>query len=249
MRRFALLATAASVLAGVLIAITGASANADDSSADVWGLRGSDRTINSGSCRYVTVTGYTNIASDDLMMIDTEVWHAGKHVGSVSLDVTSPGRLRGQYMHCPYEGLGRFTLGPSEVSVWTDDFDLTSHMDYSKGSFVAKQAARFTKVKASRKKSIVTIKSNPQYYATGFDGGWTPISQANTAKKHRNKTVFRLQRRNANGTGTWKTVKTSRAPKGKTLTFKVKTKKKAQYRIVFNETAYTFQSISRGVRR
>lgn len=122
-------------------------------------------------------------------------------------------------------------------------------MDYSKGSFTAKQASRFRGVKASRKGSTVTIKTNPSYYATGWDSGWYPSSAANHRNASRNKTAFRLQQRSANGNGSWKTVKTAKPPKGKTLSIEVQARKRAQYRIVSNETRYTFPSTSKIVKR
>ncbi|MFS0885362.1 hypothetical protein [Aeromicrobium sp. 179-A 4D2 NHS] len=249
MRRLPILATAATLIAGVFLAISSAPSNADDPSYDVWGIRASDRVLNSNSCRYVTVTASTNINPDDLLSIDAEVWRGSENVGSVSLSHTSAGRLRGQYYHCPYEGVGTFRIGPSEVSVWSGDFDLTSHMDYSKGSFVAKQAARFTKVKASRKGKVVTVKANPQYYSIGWDSGWRAAKASEFQTSVRKSSHFRLQRRNANGTGAWRTVKGAKPPKSKTLVFKVKTKRKYQYRIVSNETTTTFAGTSRGVRR
>lgn len=247
MRRIPVLATTVSLIAGAFLTVSGTTAHADNSYYDIWGIRGADRVINSDSCRYVTVTASTNINPDDLLSVDAEVWRGSENVGTVSLDHTSAGRLRGQYYHCPYEGVGTFRVGPSEISMWTNDYDLNSHMDYSKGSFVVKQASRIRGVKSSRKGSTVTIKANPQYYATGWDSGWTAINTDSTDKPK--KKVFRLQRRNANGTGSWRTIKRAASQKGKTLTLKVKASKKAQYRVVFNETRYTFSSTSKVVRR
>lgn len=249
MRRFSVISAIAALFAGLIVVVSGSSASADDPSRDIWGITSGKRVVNSNSCRYVTVTARTNLREDDVLDIDTEVWLGGRNTGSFSLSHVGAGRLRGQYYHCPSEGLGRFRIGPTQISVWDGDYNVYSYMDGSSGSFVAKQASRFTKLKASRSGSKVTIKSNPQFWASNYPGEWTPFTTANVSKSYRSSTAFRLQRRNANGTGSWRTVKTAKAPKNKTLVFKVTTKRKYQYRIVLNETTRTFQSVSRGVRK
>lgn len=248
MRRFPILSTAAAVLAGVLIALSPSPASAYDGYPDVWGLTAADRVINSDSCRYVKVTARTNLTDDDILSVDTEVWSRGKNVGSVSLDYAGSGRLAGRYYHCPYlDGIGKFRLGPTEISVWDEDYNADSFMDYSRGHYAAKQASRITAVTASRSGKTVTVKAKPQYYAIGY--GWNPITTAGLTEAARQDKYFKLQRRAANGRGPWKTVKPARAPKGKTITFKAKAKKRFQYRITFKETVWTFPSKSRTVRR
>lgn len=251
MRRFPFFVTVASLIAATFLAFSSAPSNADNATYDVWGIRGADRVISSDACRRLAITASTNISRSDFWEATTEVYLRGEYIESVDLSYESAGRLRGYFWYCPgYNYVGEFKVGPTEVSVWPDEADYkTVFMDSSKGSFKAKQAARFTKMKASRKDRTVTIKTNPQYYSVGDDSGWYPGNAANHSKASRKQTAFRLQRRGANGTGSWQTIKTARPPKGKTLTFKVKAKKKAQYRIVSNETRYTFAKTSKVVKR
>lgn len=249
MRRIPALAAIISLIAGAFLAISGTTAHAEGGY-DLWGLSGTDRVVKSGSCRTITVTASTSIPASYGPRADVEVWLRGDYIESLTLRSAGSGSLRGQFTHCPsLDGVGRFRLGPSEVTFSDDDFNDYAFEDNSKGYFDAKQASRFTKVKSSRKGSVVTIKSNPQFWGSVPPEAWFPSKREYTTKKSRNKAAFKLQRRNANGTGSWRTVKRAKAPKGKTLTFKVKAKKKAQYRVVSLETDRTFSSTSKVVRR
>lgn len=231
------------MLAGAMISLSMTSA-----SADIYDIEADDLPIVSESCRYVNVTAQHSHGAADEMLVDTEIWSGGSNVGSVLLE-NDGGYLTGRYYHCPYlDGVGTFRLGPSEVSVWTEDYErVAEYIDQSRGSYTAKQGARVRGIKATRKGSTVTVKAKGQFY--GIGEGWTPMLRKYQSKANQKRAAFRLQRRNANGTGSWKTIKSARAPQGKTVTFKAKAKKKAQWRIVSVETKRTFASASKVVRK
>lgn len=242
MRRLPAFVTAATMLAGALMTFSMTSA-----SADVYDLQADDRPIESDSCKYVRVTAEHDHGAGADVYVDTEVWSAGKNVGSLSL-YNSGGYLRGRYYHCPYlDGIGKFRVGPSEVTVFTDEWEDIEYTDHSRTYYEAKQGTRVHYIKATRKGSTVTVKARGKFYAIG--DGWTAISSKYEAKSNRGKNAFRLQRRNANGTGSWKTVKSARPPKGKTVTFKTKAKRTYQWRVVSIETQRSFPSKSKTVRK
>lgn len=83
MHRVPVFVAVAGLIVGAFLAVSGTTAHADNGHDDVWGIRGTDRVINSDSCRYVTINASTNIDEDDLLFVDAEVWRAGKNVGSV----------------------------------------------------------------------------------------------------------------------------------------------------------------------
>lgn len=215
---------------------------------DLWALSAANRVVSSTACRYVKVTARTNAPDGDNLLATTEVWLDGEFIDEVVLRSAGPGRLAGNFRHCPREHyVGEFRLGPSEVE-YLDEHDLVeAFVDNSRTRFKAKQAARFTAVKAVRKGKTLTVTARPQFYGIGNDRtGWAPATQKYRRGKYKTNTAFRLQRLTSTG---WKTVKTARAPKTKTLTMKVKAKRSARYRLVSNETLRTFSQTSKTFRR
>ncbi|GAA3526244.1 hypothetical protein GCM10022196_02950 [Aeromicrobium flavum] len=174
----------------------------------------------------------------------------------VFLEESSRGRLTGTFDYCPRytDGtVGKYHLGESEVLYYdADGNDLGEFIDTSRGYVTIKQSARFVGVKAKRKGKTVTVSARPQYWsigAYGEVGNWSSANWANNSKSNRLKKQFALQRRTANGRGTWRTVKRVVPPKGTTLAIKLKARKRFQYRIVSTGTARTFATTSRVVRR
>lgn len=260
LKRLSGMATAAALLCGFLMFIAPASATADDDGPfDLWGLTAKDLPVRSDSCRKVRVYARHNAPSwIDTVQVSVDVHSPSPDSGSeVFLEESSRGHLTGTFNYCPAYSdrgnVGTYRLGESEVSYYYDNDNRSGEfIDTSRGYFKIKQASRFVGLSAKRKGKTVTVSARPQFWSTGSFGegsGWSPADQANQSKANVKRTAFYLQRRAANGYGPWRNVRRAVAPKTRTLSMKVTARKQFQYRICSDETARTFFSYSRIVRR
>jgi hypothetical protein len=224
-------------LAASVMAIAPAQADTGGITFNLTGIQASDHSVRSGGCHSVPVTATHNAPpSVDDISADVEVWNGSKYIDTISLNDDGAGRLSGEFYYCTFKGFGNFRLGPSEVdwsSYSSDDFLSGKFTDSTSARFAVKQASAMSRPKWSKKGRIATVTAQGKWYSIE-DSRW---------KKDPKGIVSSLQRRPNSASG-WKTLKTARSNKKGVVTFKVKPKKRMQYRVVSRETKNAFSGVS-----
>lgn len=199
---------------------------------DVTGFSAKSIVVSSSSCRYITVTMRKTMSPKvDSWDVSADVtrggsWVSGAHYG----DSGDHSKTRVQV--CPYfDGLGKYTIGPSDVSASSWD-NYQSYTDWTKGHFYVRAKGKAA-LKGKRKWNTVTLTASAQRYNPELNK-----YVAHGAKK------ARVQVKSGKK---WKTVKTVKLKRGK-ATVKVKTKHKKQYRFVFDQTSATTGATSKTIR-
>ncbi|KQY63500.1 MULTISPECIES: hypothetical protein [unclassified Nocardioides] len=209
----------------VAVSPSSPAAAADDGPFDVYALKSPGLAINSGSCRYVSVTARTNADTSYIDDVDAEVdiWNGNAYLGSVSLYPVSgnPTVLAGRYFYCPYEGVGVMRLGRSQVSYYDYDYNSGDFIDTSSGRLDIRQATRST-LDVQRTGQLRRFTAKPRFFSAG-DDAWHRFPKG---------TSIRLQRRAANGAGVWRVVKSERVDRTGKVVIAVRPSKRFQYRVI-----------------
>jgi hypothetical protein len=217
---------AALAVSGLATVSTPTAATAeDDGPFDVYALRSPGLAVSSGSCRYVGFTARSTAdASFESVEAEVDIWNGGSHLGSVSLASVAgdPTRLTGRYYYCPYEGTGIMRLGPSQVSYWDWDYNSGDYVDTSRGTVDIRQATR-SPLEVRRTGQLRKFIGRPKYFAGEWASEWTRFPKG---------TLVKLQRRPANGTGTWRTVLGGRVDRTGKVVISTRASKRFQYRLV-----------------
>jgi hypothetical protein len=238
MRRTLTSLIAAALLGSGLAVTSPTSASAADGYYDLYDIQADDYHINTGSCRYITVTARAGSVAKPIREVTAEVdlWLGGRSVSSVSLesgaDVT---RLSGRYFFCPgSDETGTYRLGPSRVSYEDDDYNDYDFVDQTTGVMKALQATTLKNFSAKKKGSKKTFKVKGTYFGIGYPSRYASFPKG--AK-------IVLQRKTSSGS--WKYVKTARVAKKGYATFVIKSKKRAQFRTYNAGTSRSWPATSR----
>lgn len=181
--------------------------------------------------------------------VDVYMSHKKSNVGywNVFVDVTHSGGLtdslwysndgdksRTRALICPsLYGLGKYTLGPSDVSGYSwDYYDSVDRTDYTKGSFYVRGKA-YASLSTKRSGKTVTLTSKTKVYKPEDYG----------KVNYNPKVKFQVK-----SGSKWKTINTVTAKKGK-ATYKVKTKSKKTYRVTFSQVSWATGATSKSTKR
>lgn len=128
-------------------AVIGPAASAATGPFDVTALKFDNIRVASNACRYTDGVASHNATGPGTwdIDVDVEVWRGSTYIDSAWLFDDAPGEVTGDYLWCPFEGLGTFRVGPSQVSWWWEDadfnFDYGNFTDSTTGSFTARQVS------------------------------------------------------------------------------------------------------------
>lgn len=211
------------------------SAEAASASFDVTKLWGDSVVVSDWNCKKTNVYMKYKKKNVDEWDVETEIHGRHGYMDDVYFsDYRSKSQDRISF--CPeYEGLGKYTLGPSEVSASYDgdDYvDYDKHRDSTKGYFYVR-GKTYASLSSSRKGSTVTLTSKTKYYNPEWD----------EKRNYNPKVKFQVK-----SGSKWKTLKTVTAKKGK-ATYKVKSKSKKTYRVTFSQVSWATGATSKSVKR
>lgn len=135
---------------------------------------------------------------------------------------------------CPsLYGLGKYTLGPSDVSGFSGDYyNSVNRTDYTKGHFYVRGKA-YASLSTKRSGKTVTLTSKTKVYNPEKYG----------KVNYNPKVKFQVK-----SGSKWKTLKTVTAKKGK-ATYKVKSKSKKTYRVTFSQVSWATGASSKSSKR
>ncbi|MFP3396102.1 hypothetical protein SB749_07125 [Brevibacterium sp. SIMBA_078] len=212
------------------------SAEAASTSFDVTKLSASNVVVsNSSPVKTYTTMSY-KIKKSDGWMVDTSIYGRHGETAEASFYSTfSPDNKDRVTLYPDESGLGRYTLGPSEVesdyyngykTVWED------FTDYTKGYFYVR-GKTYASLSSKRSGSTVTLTSSTKVYHPEHYG----------KIKYNPKVKFQVK-----SGGKWKTLKTVTAKKGKAV-YKVKSKSKKTYRVTFGQVSWATGATSKSVKR
>lgn len=234
---------AAACIAAATLSASPSSANTGGISFSLVGYEVNDHVIRSGGCRNVPVAATHNAPPQvDDVTASVEVWKGSKYVDTVTLMDDGPGRLSGNFYYCPFKGVGTFRLGPAEVD-WTnccstDDFLSGTFTSSASASFAAMQASTMSRPTWSKKRGVATITGKGRYFSVD-DSQWRRDPKGMRSS---------LQRRSSSNSP-WKTIKRGKSDKRGKVAFKVRAKKRMQYRIVSSQTRVSFSGTSSVITR
>lgn len=176
------------------------------------------------------------VKKSDGWLVDTGVYgRHGKAEEASFYSSFSPDNKDRVTLYPDESGLGRYTLGPSEVesdydngwkTVWED------FTDYTKGSFYVR-GKTYASLTTKRSGKTVTLSSKTKVYNPEK---WAKVNYSPKVK-------FQVK-----SGSKWKTIKTVTAKKGK-ATYKVKTKGKKTYRVTFSQVSWAAGATSKSVKR
>ncbi|OFT43833.1 hypothetical protein HMPREF3160_01930 [Arthrobacter sp. HMSC06H05] len=199
------------------------------------------------SAKSIVVSNWSNSSCRDVVVTMRKTMSQKVDSWSVWADVTRGGtkvdwadygdsgdHSKTRVQVCPrFDGLGKYTVGPSAVSADTrDDYKYQSYTDWTKGHFYVRAKGKAA-LKGKRKGNTVTLTASAQRY-----------------NPERNKYVAhgaKKARVQVKSGKKWKTVKTVKLKKGK-ATVKIKTRLKKQYRFVFDQTSATTGATSKTIK-
>ncbi|MDN5806933.1 MAG: hypothetical protein L0J17_07010 [Brevibacterium sp.] len=219
-----------------LVVVPAVSAQAANISFDVTKLSASSVVVANTEPIKIYVNMSYKIKRSDGWMVDTNIYgRHGKAAEASFYSTFSPDNKDRVTLSPDESGLGKYTLGPSEVetdydngykTVW-DDFT-----DYTKGSFYVR-GKTYASLSTKRSGKTVTLTSKTKVYNPEKYGkvNYSP------------KVKFQVK-----SGSKWKTIKTVTAKKGK-ATYKVKTKSKKTYRVTFSQASWATGATSKSVKR
>jgi hypothetical protein len=199
---------------------------------DITALRVEKLRLNSGACRNLAVTVRHNIPDGYYADVYFEVWRGPEYqeTGSVYGDVAS-GTLSGTYLYCPYQGLGKFRVGPSEVSYASPNYgDTGEFRDDTQGSFLVKQDSTTRKFSASRSGRTVRLAATTRFYNSDASQ-WMRVPKGK---------VVRVQRQRVNGS--WETVSRARVGNRGRVVASVTSRAKRTWRLMLVGSPRTWPS-------
>lgn len=220
-------------VAAILLAIGPAvSAEAASMSFDVTKLSASNLVISNDNCKYFNVYLKYKKKNVDSWTVDSEI--AGRYGYTTEAyfgNYTSPS-TKDRNMICPsLDGLGKYRIGPSEVSV-DNDYSWDAFTDHTKGYFYVRGKS-YASLSSKRKGRTVTLTSSTKVYHPEHYG----------KIKYNPKVKFQVK-----SGSKWKTLKTVTAKKGKAV-YKAKSKSKRHYRVSFSQVSWATGATSKSVKR
>ncbi|WP_172172369.1 hypothetical protein [Brevibacterium sp. CT2-23B] len=231
-------ALVASVAALALAIGPAVSTEAASSSFDVTKLWGDSVVVSDWNCKYTNVYMKHKKSRIDDWDVDTDV--RGRHGWADTAWFSDySGSKKDRIMICPSsDGLGKYTLGPSEVRAYYyggssyNGYGEVERADYTKGSFYVRGKS-YASLSTKRKGSTVTLTSSSKVYHPEHYGkiNYNP------------KVKFQVK-----SGSKWKTLKTVTAKKGKAV-YKVKSKSKKTYRVTFGQVSWATGATSKSVKR
>jgi hypothetical protein len=223
-------ATAAVVL--LVLFIGGAPlAQASDREVDVTDFKVSDVVFDKDGCKnmQVTLKGTAWEEVDfDYMWLYTDVSRSGYLVDTLSFP---EGETEDSAFICSWNGLGKYKVGPTEVTGYTYDDDRFSFIDQTSKSFYVRGTAK-TSISAKRSGSKVTLSAKATYY---HPDSFSYRSHSPKGAKFQVKSGSK-----------WKTVKTVSLSKGR-ASYSFKKSAKARYRVVLPQTSTVTAATSKSV--
>lgn len=231
-------ALVASVAALALAVGPAVSAEAASTSFDVTKLSASNVVVSGWECKYINVYMKHKKKNIDDWDVDTDV--RGRHGLATWAWFSDYGNAsKDRVQICPSsDGLGKYTLGPSEVRAYSygsyPDYepDEIEEPDYTKGYFYVR-GKTYASLSSKRKGSTVTLTSSSKVYHPEHYG----------KIKYNPKVKFQVK-----SGSKWKTLKTVTAKKGKAA-YKVKSKSKKTYRVTFSQVSWATGATSKSVKR
>lgn len=221
-------------VAAVSLAV-GPAVSAEAASAwfDVTKLSGDNVVVSDWNCKKTNVYMSHKRSSVDNWNVSTEV-KGKKGLATLAGFGTYGSSSKSRVLICPsLYGLGKYTLGPSEVSAYSYyGGGSYEEPDYTKGSFYVRGKA-YASLSSKRSGSAVTLTSTTKVY--------NPEKYGKVS--YNPKVKFQVK-----SGSKWKTLKTVTAKKGK-ATYKVKTKSKKTYRVTFSQVSWATGATSKSVKR
>lgn len=229
-------ALVASIAALALSVGPAVSAEAAGTSFDVTKLSANNVVVANTNSVKTYITMSYKIKKSDGWTVDTGISNRRGEAAEASFYSTfSPDNKDRVTLYPDESGLGKYTLGPSEVetdyynghkTVWEDFTDHTKGYFYVRGKTYASLSSK-------RKGSTVTLTSSTKVYHPERYG----------KIKYNPKVKFQVK-----SGSKWKTLKTVTAKKGK-ATYKVKSKSKKAYRVTFSQVSWATGATSKSVKR
>ncbi len=204
---------------------------------DVTKLSAKNMVISNSNCKYFDVHLKYKKRNVDSWSVDSEI--AGRHGNATTAffgDYSYP-YDKDRAMICPsLEGLGKYTIGPSEIDADYSNSNYDSfwyaRTDYTKGYFYVR-GKTYASLSTKRSGKTVTLTSKTKVY--------NPEKYGKVS--YNPKVKFQVK-----SGSKWKTIKTVAAKKGK-ATYKVKTKSKKTYRVTFSQVSWATGATSKSVKR
>lgn len=230
---------AMSALAAVaLVIVPATSANASSVSFDVTKLSADNVVVSSWDCVNTDVRMTHRKSGIDDWSVDTDV-HGRNGLSTWASFGSYGGEKKDRIQICPSsDGLGKYTLGPSEVRAYSyggydySDYEEIERADHTKGSFYVRGKA-YASLSTKRSGKTVTLTSTTKVYNPEKYG----------KVNYNPKVKFQVK-----SGSKWKTLKTVSAKKGK-ATFKVTSKGKKTYRVTFDEVSWATGATSKTAKR
>lgn len=228
---------AVSALAAVALVIApAASADAANVSFDVTKLSADNVVVSSWDCINTDVRMTHKKSGIDDWSVDTDV-HGRNGLSTWASFASYSGGTKDRVQICPSsDGLGKYTLGPSEVRAYSygdySDYQEIERADHTKGSFYVRGKA-YASLSTKRSGKTVTLTSTTKVYSP------EDYSKVN----YNPKVKFQVK-----SGSTWKTIKTVSAKKGK-ATLKVTSKGKKTYRVTFDQVSWATGATSKTAKR
>ncbi|RBP62196.1 hypothetical protein DFO66_11611 [Brevibacterium sanguinis] len=208
-------------------------ANAAATSFDVTKLSAKSIVVSDANCRNVDVHMSHKKSGVDNWDVYADVTRRGGWVGSADFSSSGDTKKTRAFICPSLDGLGKYGLGPSEVFAYSESsWDMVDRTDYTKGHFYVRGKATAS-LSAKRSGKSVTLSAKTKRYDPE-SYGWVNYNP---------KVKFQVKKN-----GKWKTVKTIKAKKGK-ATYKVKSKGKKSYRIVFDQVSWATGAKSKTVKK
>ncbi len=153
---------------------------------DVWLRAGNKVHIRSGACRDLRFTVHHDGGLLGDFTAEVEVWRGAKYLGQTfDYQYDASGPLRASYFWCPYEGLGRLRLGPTDVDWYSVDWMQSgSFRDGSRASMRVKQHQK-CRVKSARKaRGRVKVTGKLRFFSVNRSS-WRNTPKGSKVKLHR----------------------------------------------------------------
>lgn len=228
---------AVSALAAVALVIApAASADAANVSFDVTKLSADNVVVSSWDCINTDVRMTHKQSGIDDWSVDTDV-HGRNGLSTWASFASYSGGTKDRVQICPSsDGLGKYTLGPSEVRAYSygdySDYQEIERADHTKGSFYVR-GKTYASLSTKRNGKTVTLTSTTKVYSPEDYG----------KVNYNPKVKFQVKPGSA-----WKTLKTVTAKKGK-ATLKVTSKAKKTYRVTFDQVSWATGATSKTAKR
>ena len=231
-------ALVASIAALALSVGPAVSAEAATTSFDVTKLSSSNIVVTNDSCKYINVYMKHKKSKVDDWWVTTDIKGRSGWADTAWFE-SDANTSKDRVSICPdYDGLGKYTLGPSEVRAYYhggtsySGYGEVEDADYTKGYFYVR-GKTYASLSSKRKGSTVTLTSSTKVYHPERYG----------KIKYNPKVKFQVK-----SGSKWKTLKTVTAKKGK-ATYKVKSKSKKAYRVTFSHVSWATGATSKSVKR